>query len=129
MNKIPLLLCCIFYTPVFSQSLPSTLIKNISAVRTAVAPKIDGLLKDSVWLQALPATDFIINSPNYGQPATLRTEVWLLYDDEAIYVAAKNYDDPTAVRKQLTARDQPQCAIRCPNLARYSIDVRPAERL
>ena len=92
----------------WSQSPPTQSAKNITATRTAVAPKIDGLLRDSVWLLAQPATDFIINSPNYGQPATLRTEVWLLYDDEAIYVAAKNYDDPTAVRKQLTARDGEQ---------------------
>ena len=83
-------------------------LKNITAIRTAVAPKIDGLLKDSVWLQAQPASDFIINSPNYGQPASLRTEVWLLYDDEAMYVAAKNYDNPASIRKQLTARDGEQ---------------------
>ncbi|MFM8711545.1 MAG: DUF5916 domain-containing protein, partial [Sphingomonadales bacterium] len=85
-----------------------TSLKNVAAVRTSVAPKIDGLLKDSVWLHATPASDFIINSPDYGKPATLRTEVWLLYDDEALYVAAKNYDDPKAVRKQLTARDGEQ---------------------
>ena len=92
----------------WSQSPTQQPLKNITAIRTAVAPKIDGLLKDSVWLQAQPASDFIINSPNYGQPASLRTEVWLLYDDEAMYVAAKNYDNPASIRKQLTARDGEQ---------------------
>ncbi len=92
----------------WSQSPMQQPLKNITAIRTAVAPKIDGLLKDSVWLQAQPASDFIINSPNYGQPASLRTEVWLLYDDEAMYVAAKNYDNPASIRKQLTARDGEQ---------------------
>ena len=83
-------------------------LKNVSAVRTSITPKIDGLLKDSAWLLATPASGFIVNSPDFGKPATLRTEVWLLYDDEALYVAAKNYDDPKAVRKQLTARDGEQ---------------------
>lgn len=91
-----------------AQSPVTTPLKNITAVRTAVAPKIDGLIKDSVWQQTNPATDFIINSPDFGKPASLRTQVWLLYDDEALYVAAKNYDNPATVRKQLTARDGEQ---------------------
>ena len=92
----------------FTQAPASTPLKNISAVRTKVAPKIDGLIKDSVWQQTEPASGFIINSPDYGKPASLRTEVWLLYDDEALYVAVKNYDTPSSVRKQLTARDGEQ---------------------
>jgi len=92
----------------FTQAPAAIPLKNITAVRTKVAPKIDGLIKDSVWQQTEPATGFIINSPDYGKPASLRTEVWLLYDDEALYVAAKNYDNPSSVRKQLTARDGEQ---------------------
>ena len=92
----------------FTQAPAATPLKNITAVRTTVAPKIDGLIKDSVWQQTEPASGFIINSPDYGKPASLRTEVWLLYDDEALYVAVKNYDNPSSVRKQLTARDGEQ---------------------
>ena len=92
----------------FTQAPAATPLKNITAVRTKVAPKIDGLIKDSVWQQTEPASGFIINSPDYGKPASLRTEVWLLYDDEALYVAVKNYDNPSSVRKQLTARDGEQ---------------------
>ena len=91
-----------------AQAPAASSLKTVSAVRTTLAPKIDGLLKDSVWLQATPVSGFIINSPDFGKPATLRTEVWLLYDDEALYVAAKNYDDPKTIRKQLTARDGEQ---------------------
>ena len=91
-----------------AQAPAASSLKTVSAVRTTLAPKIDGLLKDSVWLQANPVSGFIINSPDFGKPATLRTEVWLLYDDEALYVAAKNYDDPKTIRKQLTARDGEQ---------------------
>ena len=92
----------------FTQTPAAIPLKNITAVRTKVAPKIDGLIKDSVWQQTEPASGFIINSPDYGKPASLRTEVWLLYDDEALYVAVKNYDNPSSVRKQLTARDGEQ---------------------
>jgi hypothetical protein len=108
MRYLFLILLLVALTEGRAQAPVTTQLKNITAVRTAVAPKIDGLIKDSVWQQANPATDFIINSPDFGKPASLRTQVWLLYDDEALYVAAKNYDNPATVRKQLTARDGEQ---------------------
>lgn len=82
--------------------------KSMEASRTLVSPKIDGKLTDSVWSKALPVTDFIINSPDFGKPSQLKTKVWVLYDDAAIYIAAKLYDNPKLVRKQLTARDGEQ---------------------
>ena len=44
----------------------------------------------------LVATNFIQNFPTYGLPASQRTEVRVLYDDDAIYVGAYLYDDPFA---------------------------------
>lgn len=69
------------------------------------APKIDGLLNEPVWQQVEPATDFIVNSPDFGAPSRYQTKVYVLYDNQAIYVGAYLYDDPKLVRKQLTARD------------------------
>lgn len=83
-------------------------LKKLETVRTNSAPKIDGKLTDSVWKLVAPATNFIINSPDFGKPATLKTEVWVLYDNTALYVAAKLYDDPSGIRKQLTGRDGEQ---------------------
>lgn len=80
----------------------------MEAIRTMASPKIDGKINDSVWTKAFPVTDFIINSPDFGKPSQLKTKVWVLYDDAAIYIAAKLYEDPKLVRKQLTARDGEQ---------------------
>lgn len=84
------------------------IIKKMQTVRTTVVPKIDGKITDSAWKQVEPVSDFIINSPDFGKPSKLKTEVWVLYDDVAIYVAAKLTDNPKTVRKQLTARDGEQ---------------------
>jgi hypothetical protein len=82
--------------------------KSMEASRTLASPKIDGKINDSVWSKAVPVSDFIINSPDFGKPSKLKTKVWVLYDDAAIYIAAKLYDNPKQVRKQLTARDGEQ---------------------
>ncbi len=77
----------------------------MSAIKTATAPKIDGNLNDAVWQKAATATDFIQNFPTFGLKATHKTEVKVLYDNAAIYIGAHLYDDPSQIKKQLTARD------------------------
>jgi hypothetical protein len=75
------------------------------AVKTLQAPLVDGKLDDKVWGQAPVATSFIQYSPQYGDAASVRTEVRILYDNSAIYIGAYLYDDPDKIRKQITARD------------------------
>ncbi len=83
-------------------------VKSIEAIKAVVAPKIDGSLSDAAW-QATPAiTNFIQSFPTFGLPAATKTEVKILYDDNAVYVSAYLYDDPKLVRRQLTARDDEQ---------------------
>lgn len=77
----------------------------LTAVKTLHAPVIDGNLTDAAWQQAPVAKDFIQNFPNYGSPASAKTEVRILYDNDAIYIGAYLYDDPSLIRKQITARD------------------------
>lgn len=83
-------------------------VKSLQAVKVGVAPHIDGLLDDDAWKGVLPATDFIINSPNFGKPSAVRSEVKLVYDDNAIYIGAYLYDNPWHIRSQLNERDQEQ---------------------
>ena len=81
--------------------------KALHITRADNAPKIDGILDDTVWKNAEIATDFIQFRPEIGNTLTAkeRTEVKMTYDDEAIYVAAYLYDDPSKIMKQLTSRD------------------------
>ena len=96
---LPLILVCL-------QAMPQN--KSLQATKTTQPPKIDGSLDDAAWLHASLATDFIQNFPQSGQPGSEKTEVKILYDDNAIYIGAMIYDDPALIRRQLTARDGEQ---------------------
>ena len=81
--------------------------KTLNIQRAEHAPKIDGILNDAIWTNAQVATGFVSNRPEIGKtaPNNERTEVKMTYDDNAIYVAAYLYDDPSKIMKQLTNRD------------------------
>jgi hypothetical protein len=82
--------------------------KVLTASKAVHVPKIDGNLDDAAWDSAAVATGFVQFFPKpYAIPDT-RTVVRILYDDEAIYVSAYLYDDPSLIRRQLTARDGEQ---------------------
>ena len=68
------------------------------AFSTLEAPAIDGRLDEDVWAAAEPLTDFVQADPFEGEPATERTEVRILFDDEAVYIGAMLYDsDPSGI--------------------------------
>lgn len=72
-------------TPVVAQ-------KQVRAVRVATPPVIDGRLDDAVWQQAEPITDFHQIRPGNQTEPSERTEVYVVYDDDAMYIAARMYD-------------------------------------
>lgn len=70
-------------------------------------PTLDGHLNEPVWRQAGAATDFVQHAPQPGEPATQSTEVYLLYDDDAIYVGVRLHDSaPDSVVAHLARRDE-----------------------
>lgn len=75
----------------------------VQAVRTA-APVIDGVLDEEVWRAGRPVTQFTQNVPNDGEAATEATRVTVVYDDEALYIAAE-MDDSAPVTERLGRRD------------------------
>lgn len=79
--------------------------RSVEAVKVTQPPKIDGNLDDAAWSIAPVLTDFIQNFPNVGAVASQKTEVRIVYDNNAIYIGAYLYDDPSLIRKQFTARD------------------------
>jgi hypothetical protein len=53
---------------------------------------IDGRL-DEEWYRTIPPIDgFVQSEPNEGQPATEKTEAWVFFDNDTLFVAARNYD-------------------------------------
>ena len=69
---------------------------------------IDGKFDEAVWKTAQIATDFVMVAPynNVPIPEEKKTEVKIVYTNEAIYVAATLYDEePKAISRELTERD------------------------
>jgi hypothetical protein len=83
--------------------------RTAKAIRTTLPVKIDGTLNDPAWNTATAFTDFIEQRPVFGnrENEATKTEVWLLYDDNAIYVAGfcheKNQD---SISTELVGRDK-----------------------
>jgi hypothetical protein len=75
--------------------LPSTVSRDaegrttVRAVRLAQPLRIDGNLDEDLYQRVTPISDFIQTEPRAGTPATERTEVWLSFDDDNIYVSMR----------------------------------------
>ncbi len=83
--------------------------KQFSAVRlpSATSIQIDGHLDDAAWATARWRSDFREKEPVEGGEPSGRTEVAFLYDEHALYVAARMWSaDPTGIPTAVTRRDQ-----------------------
>jgi hypothetical protein len=65
---------------------------TIRAIRLSEPIKLDGALDEAVYRDNVPATEFIQQEPNEGQPSTERTEAWVMFDEDNLYVAARCLD-------------------------------------
>jgi Carbohydrate family 9 binding domain-like len=121
-----------------SQSTQDSTNYTVKAVRidSSEAPKIDGDLSDAVWAKAAVLDDFPQMEPNAGQPATERTVLRILYDENNIYFGVYLYDDePDKIAVRSMTRDGPVFAedefriVLDPNMTRrngYEFEVGPA---
>lgn len=79
--------------------------KNVKALRLTEKVTLDGQLDERVW-QGKSITGFTQTDPDDGNPPSEKTEVWLAYDDNAIYVAARMHDsEPEKIISLLARRD------------------------
>jgi hypothetical protein len=65
---------------------------TIRAVRITEPPVLDGLLDEAVYRSIPSFGDFVQQEPVEGAPATEKTDVWLLFDDRNLYIAARCWD-------------------------------------
>lgn len=103
MKKILLLSLVFIHTIVYCQK------KTLQTKFITENITIDGKLDESVWNSAEIAKDFIMFSPDNGKiiPENKKTEVKVLYDNHAIYIAALLYDDePKKILKEISQRDE-----------------------
>ena len=65
---------------------------TIRATRITTPIKVDGKLDDEVYRQVEALTDFIQSEPQHGAPSSERTEAWVLFDDDNLYLACRCWD-------------------------------------
>lgn len=68
-------------------------VKSFRIERTDAAPVIDGRLDEPLWSRAAVVNDLYQLEPvEFGEPSEL-TDVYVLYDDEALYVGARMWHE------------------------------------
>ena len=83
---------------------------SVRAVRLATGIRLDGVLDEPAY-EAVPAiSDFVQQMPVEGAPATEKTEAWILFDEENIYVSGRVWDSapPSEWVANEMRRDTPQ---------------------
>jgi hypothetical protein len=65
---------------------------TIRATRLESPLRVDGRLDEAVYQSIAPIADFIQSDPAEGAPATEKTEVWVLFDRDHIYVSARCWE-------------------------------------
>ena len=105
MRVYVILLLLIVYTSTAAQVIH----KQLPAKRTHSTFKIDGVLEEAAWKEAVPATDFVEWKPTSGRPedSATRTVVYLLYDNTSVYVGGHCYERTRdSVSRELVGRDK-----------------------
>lgn len=99
-----LLLAAFTYSsPMDSNSAGRMLLK---AKRVNEAMTIDGSLNEAAWQNGIKITNFTQRDPVEGAQPTEKTEVTIVYDDEALYIGARMYDSqPDSILARLGRRD------------------------
>jgi hypothetical protein len=68
--------------------------------------RLDGVLDERAWADAIPATHLTQRDPDEGAAPTERTDIRVLLGGDALYVGARLYDHtPAQIRAHLTRRD------------------------
>lgn len=79
--------------PVAAQDIaPEFQDREVRAYHTDLPIKLDGVLDEPIWAEVEPATDFIQREPFEGEPATEKTEVRVVFDNDALYFGVSAYD-------------------------------------
>ena len=98
---------CVLAAPASAQEVfpPASPPIEIPAARTSGPVRVDGLLDEPSWGLANVITGFTQSDPEQGRPATHRTHVRILFDDDMLYIAAICEQPRQSIRVQNLQRD------------------------
>jgi hypothetical protein len=96
----------LYITPAYAEAaVENSPLKKFNALRVYEPIIIDGVLSESIW-NTPGYNNFVQQDPDNGKEASLRSEVWIAYDDEAVYFGGRFYDNnPDSIMARLVRRD------------------------
>jgi hypothetical protein len=65
---------------------------TVRAIKLTEPLRLDGKLDEEVYGATKPFGGMLQVAPNYGQQSTEKSDIWITYDQNNIYVSAKLYD-------------------------------------
>jgi hypothetical protein len=76
---------------------PQTVIREpgrvvVRAIALTEPLRLDGQLDEAIYRENMPVNGFVQQEPREGQPASERTDAWIFFDDDTLYIAARNWD-------------------------------------
>ena len=81
--------------------------KTVRIQRAAEPPVIDGELNEEIWVRAPLVDDFHQVTPVEFDSPSERTEVYVLYDRDALYIGARLYDaEPELINARILRQGQ-----------------------
>ena len=92
---------------------------TVRSVRLTAPLRIDGNLDESVYETVEPLSGFLQQLPDEGEPATERTEAWVFFDDDNVYVSARLWD--SAPESQWVANEMQRDSFQVINNERFSV--------
>jgi len=79
---------------------------TVRAVRITTPIRIDGALDEPLYSTVQAISDFIQQEPQEGEPATEKTELWVAFDEDNVYVAFRCWEsEPDRVVANEMRRD------------------------
>ena len=80
---------------------------DIVRITESEAPKIDGRLDEAAWQKAVKVDEFSQFLPNEGQPESVPTVFYVMYDKDAIYIGARlSEPDPSKFTASMLRQGQ-----------------------
>jgi hypothetical protein len=72
---------------------PQNIPRVAGAQRLAMAPEVDGdVLSDPAWQALQPTNGFVQNTPDEGEPASEKTDVYIGFSDDTLYIGVVCHD-------------------------------------
>ncbi len=80
---------------------------TVFAQRCSKPIKVDGTLNEDIWFGSNCVRTFTQRDPVEGAPATFKSMVYVAYDEQALYIAARLFDPaPDSIITRLARRDE-----------------------